>query len=103
MAQWQMKLKVKDFYHEYPDSLTIQDVAQKMSERIDEKLPFVKSHFPDYLDDLEEIYMQFRDLSEDPEADGDMFDWIMEDLYNWADTSLDGEWNGKKLCWVETM
>jgi len=31
------------------------------------------------------------------------FNILMEDLYDWADTPLDGEWNGKKLAWIETF
>lgn len=103
MANWQMKLEIKDFYHKFPDELSIQEVAKLMSERIDEKLPFIKAHFLDYFEEIEEISIQFSDLAEYEDADADDFDYIMEDLYNWADTSLDGKWGGKKLMWIETF
>ena len=51
----------------------------------------------------DELVDEFRSLSEDPDADLNDLDYVMDELYDWADIGLDGRWNGKKVCWVETF
>lgn len=52
---------------------------------------------------------QWRDLLEKcghacmKDDDVEVFDSAMYDLYEWADTALDENWNGKKMCWVKTV
>ena len=71
---------------------------QKLSEIIAKKL--IKFDTEDGLE-LGCVIEQFQALSEDEDPSVEDFDYAMEDLYNWADTSLDGMFGSKKNCWVE--
>ena len=53
--------------------------------------------------ELQGIIDDFEILASDPEVDFASFNEVMDDLYNWADTPLDNEWNGKKNCWISTL
>lgn len=45
----------------------------------------------------------FNYISEETDTDVEEFDDAMSELYDWADTSLDGEYAGQKVCWVKTV
>jgi len=46
----------------------------------------------------ESLSAEFLYMSCCTDIDVDEFDELMSRLYDWADTSLDKHWNGKKLC-----
>ena len=52
--------------------------------------------------DRDNLVAAFAWLAKDPASDANDFDAVMAELYDWADTPLDGHWNGRKLCWVKT-
>ena len=101
MAGWQRKLKIKKEWRQSEDgAITPQQLAAIIADRLAALAVFGDEEIDDTRDELVD---EFRSLSEDPAADSDDFDCVMVDLYDWADISLDGHWNGKKVCWVETF
>ena len=53
--------------------------------------------------DLDEIIDEFEWVAKDEAADDDEFDNVMDQLYDWADTTLDSKWPPSKLCWIATF
>lgn len=96
MAQWQRTLYMADVW----DSCDIPLVAREATKRLEALAPFsdedVEFEKQDLIDEL-------RSLAEDPLADNHDFDEVWARVYDWADTPLDNEWNGKKVCWVKTQ
>ena len=37
------------------------------------------------------------------DEDDEFFDYVMSDLYDWGDTSLDNKFGGVKMCWINTL
>jgi len=106
MSKWQIKVDLSDFWHKYPDELTLQEVAQKLIERLNGIRSKVEKKFPDYLDELDEIIDSFKVFAEDDSMNDEVneFDWCTSNLYDWGDTSLDGKvFGGRKLCWINTI
>lgn len=106
MAQWQMKLPLKDFWHKYPNELTLQQMAQKLIERLKELRPEVKRRFPDWIDDFDTCVEDFEIFAEDETMNNeeDEFDYRLANLYDWADIRLDNNViGGRKMCWIETF
>jgi len=103
MAQWQLKLILKDFWDKYPEELTLQQVSQKLLERMNELRPEVEKRFPDYLDDFDNSIEDFELFAEDDSMneEEEEFNYRLDNLYDWADISLDNTFGGKKLCWIE--
>ena len=99
MANWQIRLNLGDVYHA---DKPIPELAGIVAARLRGlKLP---PRCDEYTTDRrEELATEFSLLSEDPTSNADDFDEIMAELYDWADTPLDGKWNGRKLCWVDTL
>jgi hypothetical protein len=104
MAQWQMKIDLSDFWNKYPEEMNLKETAEKLVERLELVRAEVENKFPDYLDELDDIISDFELFEEDPDADDnlDEFNYRLDSLYDWADTKLDNEFNGKKLCWINT-
>ena len=117
MANWAYKVDFKKFYHEYPDELSIQEVAEKIVESLNTLLEEIRKEpelridihgayrpeFLDMADDLEnDILPMFEELAENEDADEEDFDYVMSDLYDWGDTSLDNKFGGVKMCWINT-
>lgn len=120
MANWQYKLELKDFYHRYPDELSLQDVADGVVQRIglllkeireepkNSRTPSIKNLYREDMlelaDNLEyDILPLFEALVEEESEDVEDFDYAMEELYAWADTKLEPDWDGAKMCWIETF
>lgn len=94
MAQWVHELNFKDLWEAHDKELIkLPDMAKEVAKRI-KNAPFYKK----YEDDLEEIAEDFKHVEE-----VDEFDEILERLYDWADLSLDGKLNGRKMCWIRTF
>lgn len=96
MAQWQRRLDIKDVWsnrdiHKIADALHAG--LRQMSPLGDERLDYER----------EDLAEQFADIAANPKAKTADFDYCMDALYDWADTPLDGAWNGKKVCWVATF
>ncbi len=96
MTQWQRRLPLKDVW----DSKDVPLIANTIAERLKALADFGDSGLDEQKVELAE---EFAHLASDPLADADEFDDLMEQLYDWADTKLDDNWNGKKVCWVATF
>lgn len=99
MSDWQCKLDLTDIWNKHPGEITIQELCKIISDRLSKLVvPEIDEIEYDHLDLCDE----FEILSTDKEATVEEFDEIMQDLYDWGDTSLDNEFAGKKICWIAT-
>lgn len=101
MAKWQRELNLLPEWRDAQDGkITPQDMAKIISARLRTLAPFGTG-----LDfDRDELADQFDDFARDVDAEADDFDQIMQDLYDWADTHISGDFfNAKKACWVRTF
>ena len=96
MADWQRTLPLKDV----GQTRNHHRIAAVIAERLPKLRPLGDVHLDQERDDIAE---EFASIAADPSADVEDFDAVMHQLYNWADTKLDGDWNGKKVCWVQTF
>lgn len=120
MADWQFKLELKDAWKKHDDGeMSIVDVAKTVAERSKALVIEVRERVKNPRNvvdriiskDLEhlaclletDIIPMFEELVDTENDDADDFDYALENLYDWADTSLDNEWGGKKMCWVSTV
>jgi len=95
MAQWVHHLRIKDAWKQTQDgSMSIQELAKQIVTQL-------KAFNIQNDSKLDQIIEDFEFLDED--ADNDDFDYIMQNLYDWADIPLDNQWNGRKNCWIETL
>jgi hypothetical protein len=95
-----MRLNLGDVWHRpFGDEWTVEQLAQELAKRI-RRLPcFRKAHrLHDWAYSFEEIADEFDCVTETDE-----FDYWMQELYDLGDVKLDNDWNGKKLCWIDTM
>jgi len=100
MANWINKLDLSDVWDKANDyEISVQELAGTIAKRLsninkglDEDLIWLRDNLVD----------EFERMAEDEEAEQVDFNYAMEDLYDWADTPLDSNWAGKKVCWIET-
>ncbi|TPM59012.1 hypothetical protein FJ959_09065 [Mesorhizobium sp. B2-2-4] len=107
MANWQRTLKLQPEWRMAQEGeITHQALAGVIAARLAALQPFgegVGRTMMDFDDERQDIADGFEALSEDDSATREHFDWMMSDLYDWADQSMDSKWNGKKVCWVDTI
>ena len=107
MTNWTTEIDFTEFWdNDYP----IEEIAQKAAGKVRElgiKIGGIlalghKSFSDDDLSELEDLAFEFENVES---VEG--FDWVMEDLYNWADEltldNIGGFGNSNKKCWVKTM
>ena len=104
MARWQFKIDLTPIWKKS----TPLDTAVYIVERINALVPEIRKRksdvYQDMADELEnDILPLFEELVEVANNDADDFDLALESLYDWADTPLDNEWGGKKMCWICTI
>lgn len=105
MADWQFTLDFHNFWH----TLSVQDTTTEVIIRLNELLIDIHNHlggsiYNDMADELENnIIPLFEELQEDEDDNVEHFDDALEQLYDWADASLDNQWGGKKMCWIKTI
>ena len=98
MANWQSRLNLKDVWPAAKEGrITPQKLAATIAKRLRRLSPCKNQ---DILDERDEIADEFEAFSEDPTADTDEFDSIMERLYDWGDIKLDNDWPPKAVCWI---
>ena len=102
MANWRLILQLGDVYHK---GLPIPELAGIVAERLAAlTIPATMLYSVSTLGDVrDDIVDAFKSVAANPNADADDFDGVMEQLYDWADTELDNHWNGRKVCWVDTI
>ena len=97
MPQWVRTLDIKDSWEKSNDEeIPVYELAKEIASKLKE------FHIEDDYE-LQEIIEDFEGLSEDKNLTFDEFNYSMNNLYDWADTPLDSEWNGKKNCWIKTF
>lgn len=99
MAQWQRKLELADVYRIGDDEEKVPELAGIIATRLLALAPFG-------IDDIDEERAEIVNMFKEVESEKlgfDEFNDAMENLYNWADQPLDDNWNGKKVCWVNTL
>jgi len=102
MSNWQRRLKLQPEWDLAQNGrIAIQEMAQIVADRLKALEPFVGER----LVELERMGLieAFDDLTTDEDAIADHFDSLMDELYEWGDTSLDGRFGGKKVCWIDTI
>lgn len=106
MADWQRTLNLLPEWRSAQDGeITPQLMAGVIASRLRQLESFGDPTGLDY--GREEIAERFDEFSSDPGADAEDFDEIMADLYDWADTPLNGHggkvFSCKKACWIKTF
>jgi hypothetical protein len=102
MADWKYELDLTPEYQQAHDGeIDIHTLARVVSERIAALQP--KIRYRGAAETLTSLAEDFADIA-DGCGDEEDFDYTMNELYDWADLSLDNKaFNGKKLCWVKTF
>lgn len=107
MADWQRELDLTDLWKkEEAGEITVQEIAKELAKRLEALAPFgFKNEGLDH--EKENLVGEFEDIANDPSADQSDFNYLMDVLYDWADTPLVGAFSGKrsnkKACWVKTI
>lgn len=97
MANWKRHMSVEDVW----ETNDIHLIAQAASERLKVLTPF--TDYPFIEDRRIELVSELESFSKDPDVTVADFDSLWNDLYDWGDISLDGNWNGEKVCWIATF
>lgn len=112
MTDWQLKLDLTDIWEKssketaetdmvpvwFVDELLkrLNDLHMQVEQSRDMKIRSMA-------EDLTDIIIEIEVLKTDEGIVKDDFNLSWDDLYNWADTSLDGVFGGKKMCWIATQ
>lgn len=101
MANWQRTIRLNPQWEQARDGeITTQELAASIAVKLRGVPPFINDSIEEDRINLAE---EFEWLAGEPEADVEDFDALMHALYDWGDISLDGKWNGKKVCWIDTF
>lgn len=95
MAHWINTIDVKDLWEEGD--------FHKIAESDSQQLGKIKCTDLYLEGQREDLAYELRELAQDEESDVQDFDYVWNMLYDWADTPLDENWNGRKLCWIKTF
>jgi len=101
MANWQCKVDFSKYTEQYNQGeLSVQEFAKIVAEKLKGLEKFKN---PDINSQLEGIICGFYILSveDEDEYSEEDFDYLLEELYNWGDISLDNKFGGKKVCWIQ--
>ena len=100
MAQWQSKLDLTDIWNSVGEGrMTIQELSKEVSIRLRNLSPTKDEGI---LNEQLDIADEFESLYDYQAATFKDFNYIMESLYDWADTQLPCKEYNKKVCWVAT-
>lgn len=101
MANWQRKVKLNPEWGRAKDGeVTINELAGVIAARLKALVPFGDD---DLDNERDEIVEELESLAADQSAAISDIDDIMDRLFDWGDSSLDDNWNGKKACWIDTI
>lgn len=100
MADWQRRLDLSDAFKEYYTNWCVCTLSGVIAERLKLLQRFDDEVIERRREDLADA---FQGLADDGDwATEEEFNDIMSELYDWGDTWPDGQFNGKKVCWIET-
>ena len=97
MANWQRHMSVEDVW----ETNDIHLIARTAADRLEQVAPF--EDYPFIEDQRLELVEELRGLAADEDATISDFDELWNRVYDWGDISLDGTWNGRKVCWIATF
>jgi len=102
MARWQRRLEIaEDWKAAQEKTISTQELAKRLSVKLTALRPITDD---EYLEEQRlEMAENFKAFGEGSEGSVDEFDCMMSELYDWADTPLDDQFGGNKLCWVATF
>ena len=107
MSQWQMKLEIKDVMQKLrSDEFTLQSGAKEIINRLEVLRPVVENKFADYLSEFENVIDDFKVFAEDESMneENESFDYALDNLYDWGDIKLDGDYiGGRAMCWINNF
>jgi hypothetical protein len=102
MADWQRKINMNPELTKWQDGeITVQELAVAMARKVRAIADF-KDH-DDLNDERDELAAEFEGMADDPSLTTSDFDDVMQRLLDWGDTKLDNKWNGKKVCWIDSI
>lgn len=111
MADWQFTLTVEDIWikssketeeTDYVPAWFIDELLKRLKVMHEEIKKSSSIKFRSMGDSLEFIILDIEVLKEPEGIQKDDFNNIWKTLYDWADTSLDNQFGGKKMCWIKT-
>jgi hypothetical protein len=103
MANWQNVIRLQPEWGQAKSGeISVASMAAVIAKKL-RALSKSGRHLDDHREELEDLIDEFEDLSRDPMAVDDDLDGLMGQLYDWGDRRLDNDWNGKKLCWIDTI
>jgi hypothetical protein len=103
MSNWQRHVYLNPEWEKAKDGeISHQELAAALAKKLRALRPF-KSELDDLNDELAELVDEFEALAENSDTGADDIDSVMHSLYNWGDQRLDGDWNGKKVCWIDSI
>lgn len=102
MDKWIRSLEIAQEWHaaEMGD-MTYEALAGAIANKLSAMPEF--RHDADIEQERQELIERFDEAAEYTDLSQDEFNDLMSELYDWADTSLDGQFNGKKVCWINTF
>jgi hypothetical protein len=111
MADWQTKLILTDIWdkssNETAETGMVPDwFVTELIKRLETLLEEIKKNtdikIRSMAEDLEEIIIEITCMKSPEGIDKDDFKAVWDNLYDWADTPLDRNFGGKKMCWIAT-
>lgn len=103
MADWQRKLILNPEWDQAQEhEISTQELARSVAVKLRALKPFGTS-LAELNDERDGIAEEFDDLAANKSATQQDFNYAMQSLYDWGDQRISPEWNGKKVCWVDTM
>jgi len=103
MANWQRVLNVSKERAQFNEDSDQHAYCLAVATKLREMTPFPSVNKRYEMVEKQRLLLadEFESMGKDPETDVPDVHELEERLFNWADQSLDGNWNGKKVCWVE--
>ena len=103
MANWQRTVRLNPEWDQASrGEITPQQLATAIAKKLRAVRPF-KSELDDLNETLDEIATEFEEMGTDASITTDDIDDVMHGLYDWGDIRLDDSWNGKRVCFIDTM
>jgi len=103
MADWQRKVLLNPEWTQAQEhEISTQELARSVAAKLRTLDPF-EDEDDEYNLEREGLIEEFDGLAADETATQEDFNYVMQSLYDWGDQRMDPHWNGKKVCWIDTM
>jgi hypothetical protein len=99
MAKW---MRTLDIVNEWEQAQEYELAPQELAAIIAERLNNLQNFNDSMIDGIKShLVEEFKHFSQSEYLDDNDFNKLMNNLYNWADISLDSKFGGKKVCWIK--